>query len=111
MRELLSLTRSEKGCITFTILIFVAMIAGAIYFGLTMRQANLIEENEQLRAEQERAKLELMEENERLHDREILRQMYANQKLQMFGKDDLQIKLFAQEILKTISKFSQMYML
>ena len=105
MRELLSLTRFEKGCITFTILIFVAMIAGAIYFGLTMRQANLIEENEQLRAEQERAKLELMEENERLRDREILRQMYANQKLQMFGKDDLQIKLFAQEILKTISKF------
>ena len=81
------------------------MIAGAIYFGITMDQANLIEKNEQLRAEQERAKLELMEENERLHDREILRQMYVNQKLQMFGKDDLQIKSFAQEILKTISKF------
>merc|ERR1719323_2305326 len=78
------------------------MIAGAIYFGLTMRQADLIEEKEQLRAEQERERLELMEENERLRDREILRQMYANQKLQMFGKDDLQIKSFAQEILKTI---------
>ena len=73
-------TRFEKGCITFTILFIVGMIAGAIYFGLTMRQADLIEKNEQLRAEQERAKLELMEENERLRDREILRSMYANQK-------------------------------
>ena len=69
-------TRFEKGCITFTILFIVGMIAGAIYFGITMDQANLIEK----RAEQERAKLELKEENERLRDREILRSMYANQK-------------------------------
>ena len=69
-------TLFEKGCITFTILFIVGMIAGAIYFGITMDQANLIEK----RAEQERAKLELKEENERLRDREILRSMYANQK-------------------------------
>ena len=73
-------TLFEKGCITFTILFIVGMIAGAIYFGITIDQANLIEKNEQLRAEQERAKLELKEENERLRDREILRSMYANQK-------------------------------
>ena len=30
--------------------------------------------------QEERAKLELKEENERLRDREILRSMYANQK-------------------------------
>ena len=38
-------------------------------------------------------------------DRQILRQIYANQKLHLFGKDDLQIKLFAQEIIESISKF------
>ena len=31
-------------------------------------------------AKQEKEKLELKEENERLHDREILRSMFANQK-------------------------------
>ena len=38
-------------------------------------------------------------------DRQILRQIYANQKLHLFGKDDLQIKLFAQKIIESISKF------
>ena len=34
-------------------------------------------------------------------DRQMLRQMYAK----MFGKNDLQIKSFAQDILKLIGKF------
>ena len=38
-------------------------------------------------------------------DRQILRQIYANQKLHLFGKDELQIKSFAQNILKLIGKF------
>ena len=38
-------------------------------------------------------------------DRKILRQMYANQKLHLFGKDELQMKLFAEEIIELIGKF------
>ena len=37
------LSTVEKSCCTIAILIFVGMIAGAIYFGITMDQANLIE--------------------------------------------------------------------
>ena len=49
-------------------------------------------------------KLKLTEENERLRDREILRSIYANQKLQMFDNDGSQAKPFAQEILKLIGE-------
>ena len=38
-------------------------------------------------------------------DRQILRQIYANQKLHLFGKDELQMKLFAEEIIELIGKF------
>ena len=38
-------------------------------------------------------------------DRQILRQIYTNQKLHLFGKDELQMKLFAEEIIELIGKF------
>ena len=38
-------------------------------------------------------------------DRQILRQMYANQKLHLFGKDELQMKLFAEQIIELFGKF------
>ena len=38
-------------------------------------------------------------------DRQILRQIYANQKLHLFGKDELQMKLFAEEIIELIGKY------
>ena len=53
-----------------------------------------------------REKLKLAEENERLLDREILRSIYAQQKFPLFNKDGLQIKPFAQGILKQIGKLS-----
>ena len=49
-------------------------------------------------------KLKELEENERLLDREILRSIYATQKLTLFDKDGLRIKPFAQGILKQISE-------
>ena len=58
--------------------------------------------NDELRLQKE--KLKLKEENERLRDREILRSIYANQRLQMLEKDGLQAKPFAQEILKLIGE-------
>ena len=51
-----------------------------------------------------REQLKELEENERLLDREILRSIYATQKLTLFDKDGLRIKPFAQGILKQISK-------
>ena len=48
--------------------------------------------------------LKELEENERLLDREILRSIYATQKLTLFNKNVLRIKPFAQGILKQISK-------
>ena len=38
-------------------------------------------------------------------DRQILRQIYTNQKLHLFGKDELQMKFFAEEIIELIGKF------
>ena len=49
-------------------------------------------------------KLKLTEENERLRDREILRSIYANQRLQTLENNGLQIEPFAQEILKLIGE-------
>ena len=48
--------------------------------------------------------LKELEENERLLDREILRSIYATQKLTLFDNDGLKIKPFAQGILKQISE-------
>ena len=58
--------------------------------------------NDELRLQKE--KLKLKEENERLRDREILRSIYANQRLQMYEKDGLQNEPFAQQILKLIGE-------
>ena len=54
--------------------------------------------------EPKRKQLKELEENERLLDREILRSIYATQKLTLFNDDGLRIKPFAQGILKQISK-------
>ena len=54
--------------------------------------------------EPKRKQLKELEENERLLDREILRSIYATQKLTLFDKDGLRIKPFAQGILKQISE-------
>ena len=48
--------------------------------------------------------LKLMEKHERLLDREILRSIYAQQKFPLFNNDGLQIKPFAQGILKQIGE-------
>ena len=46
------------------------------------------------------------QKNERLLDREILRSIYAQQKFPLFNNDGLQIKPFAQGILKQFSKLN-----
>ena len=53
----------------------------------------------------ERKRLEEQHErNEILLERQLIKKIYANQRLELFESDGLQIKPFAQEILKLIGK-------
>ena len=73
--------QKELGKIIFLILISVGLTAFAIYNAFdSKRESDL--------------------------DRKILRRIYANQKLQMFGKDDKQIRSFAEKIFELSGKFS-----
>ena len=73
-----------------TILVIGFFVGGMIY--------------DMVEREPKRKQLKELEENERLLDREILRSIYATQKLTLFDKDGLRIKPFAQGILKQISE-------
>ena len=81
--------------IIFVILLVVYVVGWIIYgnFVSIPRQTQLKE----------------LEENERLLDREILRSIYATQKLTLFDRDGLRIKPFAQGILKQISKYNSWF--
>ena len=84
------------GFLGFYIIIFLlagSMLAAIEYDFKPIREQKLMKE-----------KLKLAEENERLLDREILRSIYAQQKFPLFNNDGLQIKPFAQGILKQIGK-------
>ena len=75
-----------------TILVIGFFVGGMIY--------------DMVEREPKRKQLKELEENERLLDREILRSIYATQKLTLFNDDGLRIKPFAQGILKQIGKLS-----
>ena len=80
----------------FFIITAVIVFAAAITYGFEPSKEQKLK----------REKLKLAEENERLLDREILRSIYAQQKFPLFNNDGLQIKPFAQGILKQIGKLS-----
>ena len=73
------------------VILWIGFFVGAMIYDKVVRQPK-------------REQLKELEENERLLDREILRSIYATQKLTLFDKDGLRIKPFAQGILKQISE-------
>ena len=80
-------------------IIIVAIIVGAFALMIWGLDENYGKPN------RERNRLQkLHEREEELLERQLIKKIYANQRLQLFDSDGLQIKPFAQEILKFIGK-------
>ena len=87
------------GCVCIGVLIFIL----AILTGVTLLILWGIDEIFGIRANNEKLRLqEIHEHEEMLLEQQLIKKIYANQRLQMFESDGLQIKPFAQEILKLI---------
>ena len=89
-----------NGCVCIGVLIFLAILIGVyllIFWG--------IDEMFGISANDEKLRLQKIHEHEEmLLEQQLIKKIYANQRLQMFDSDGLQIKPFAQEILKLIGK-------
>ena len=97
-------SEKKKDCVVMIVgsIAFFFIITAVIVFAAAITYGFEPSKEQKLKRE----KLKLAEENERLLDREILRSIYAQQKFPLFNNDGLQIKPFAQGILKQIGKLS-----
>ena len=89
-----------NACVCIGVLIFFAIFTGVyllIFWG--------IDEIFGISANDEKVRLQKIHEHEEmLLEQQLIKKIYANQRLQLFDSDGLQIKPFAQEILKFIGK-------
>ena len=86
-------------CDCLQVLGIVAIILGAIALMIWGIDENFAKPNRERIRLQEKHELE-----EKLLEQQLIKRIYANQRLQLFDTDGLQIKPFAQEILKLIGK-------
>ena len=85
-------------CCCIGVLIFLV-----IFTGFVLLVTWGIDEIFGISANDERLRLQKLHEHEEmLLEQQLIKKIYANQRLQMFESDGLQIKPFAQEILKLI---------